>query len=359
MTLRLVIEARWLNAGPATAAGPVPARRAYAVRVEGKGHCGWGEAAPMTAFGTEDEAACGDLLRRCAAMSWLFDEAKEGRGFWDEAAELVLDRHPAARFAIEGACVDRAARIAGVPLSAWLADSPGFAPGQYETRVDSHQVVPDGSVPATLPRGLHWKVKVGARAPADERAALDALRRATGGELRLRLDANGAFTDVATAAAHLLALGLSDVDWVEQPLRPGRLDLWADLARRVPTPLVPDEEVSGPATLQATLDSVVRLPSQGSRTVVLKPHRIGGPVRAVAWAKRCVDRGVVPCVTHFMDGPIGRRTAIHLAAAVDRLLRAEGQGAGVHGLKVPGWGHAPLVAGGPGIGPEDLVESEP
>lgn len=279
-----------------------------------------GEAAPMPAFGTEDLGACERALSAAVRVPWMADGSH--RRHWVRQSRSA----PAARWALRCADLELCAVREGTTPSRLL--HPRAA-----ERVDSHVLVPDGPVPPTLPRGWTWKVKVGAAPVDEERRRLDDLRAATGGELRLRLDANGAWMDPEAAFDHLHALGTDDVEWIEQPLAPGRLDLWAPLAMRLGVAFAADEEITGHSTLPGLAGHAA--------VAVLKPHRLGGPARCLALARRGAALGLRPCVTHFLEGPWGRRMAAHTAAAVDAACPAEAPLR--HGLLTPTWQGPPWL----------------
>ena len=132
-----------------------------------------------------------------------------------------------------------------------------------------------------------FKVKL-AGDRARDRAKLAALA-ALEGPLRLRVDANNLWPDVADAATFLRGLE-TRLFAVEEPLAPaGRVDDLARLADLLATPIVVDESVTTAAAAAA-------LPMPAARWIVnLRVSKMGGVRRslAVIAAARAAGLGVI------------------------------------------------------------------
>jgi len=143
-------------------------------------------------------------------------------------------------------------------------------------------------------------VKVGARGLDADIERLRAVRRAVGGDVSLRADANGAW-DRETAREAVERLAPLDLAYLEQPLPADDLDGAAALRTvgercryrhrpRSPVPIALDESLATRG-LDAVLDA------DAADAVVLKPMALGGPDRALAAARRAREAGVEPVVT--------------------------------------------------------------
>ena len=301
-----------------TARGAIDRREGFLVRIDGDPP-GLGEATPLPGW-TEPLADCGDAL----------DSALSGGGAFDSVAAEDLDpatladldglpearASPAARHAVELALLDRAARIAHRPLYRQLGGA------RRVTTVPVNAIVGDGDVDATVAasraaveRGVGaLKVKVGARPVEADVERVAAVREAVGARVELRVDANGAWSPEAAAAA-IGALAELDVALVEQPLPPDALEATAALrGRGVDVAL---DESLGRYPLDAILDA------DAADVVVLKPMVLGGVGRCERLADRARAESLDVVVTTTVDGAVARAGAVHLAAALD-LDRAGG-----------------------------------
>ncbi len=238
---------------------------------------GRGDAAPLPELGTE-------TLEECLA---------ELRAATPEA----LPRAPAARCALEQALLDIQAQRAGIPLARLLQSR---APLQ----VPASALLAAGSMPELAREAQRAaaegfgtvKLKVGFD---DDYARAAVVRDAVGAQVKLRLDANGAWT-AEEALRKLRELSPLGVELCEQPT--------PDLAGLdgCPVPVAADEMLaSDPEGALAR-----------ARILVLKPMLLGGLSAALELAQRAHARGLSLIVTTSLEGPVGRAGAAHLAAAV-------------------------------------------
>jgi len=170
-----------------------------------------------------------------------------------------------------------------------------------------------------LARGTtRLKLKIGLSTAAD----LEAVRRVralVGERVELRVDANRAY---APEEAERLARGLADLGVLalEEPLA-GRD--WAALRRlreQTGLPVILDENVLSLDDLQAALDA------RALDVLNLKLTRVGGPRRALAYARLCAERGVEVAVGCSEELGVGMAAILHTAAALPALHSVEGVG---------------------------------
>jgi len=260
-----------------TAHGTFEFRDGFVVLAHEGGLVGRGEAAPLPELGTETLERCGAELLRASAHR--------------------LPQTPAARHAVELALLDLRAQREGVPLAALLDSravrevpcsallSAGTMP---ELAREAQRAVAEGF--ATL------KLKVGLD---DDFARAAVVRDAVGSRVKLRLDANCAWT-MAQALRRLEELSSLDIELCEQPT--------ADLVglRGGPVAIAADELVAQDP--QAALER--------ADVLVLKPMLLGGLMPALELGRAAIARGLRVVVTTSLDGAIGRAGAAHLAAAL-------------------------------------------
>lgn len=295
--------ARPLNTG----AGAISARTVFLVRIESDGVVGVGEAAPLPWAGTE-------TVEQCAAALQMFVETSVGDGLPPNVLRAVTRGCPAAVHGWEQARADWTARRNGVRLAELWASAPA-ASVAVNALVDGVA----GAVAAVEAGFRTLKLKA---TSVDLAAAV----RAAVGDVRLRIDANGAWGDEAEEM--LTALAPLGLEYVEQPFLAGSPEAdarrFAEL-RGCGVPLAADESVTGVAAAEVLAPHV--------DVLVLKPMRLRGfeGARAIAGIAREQDADVV--VTGFLGSAVERAGALHLAAALDSLVpearrRAHGLGAG-------------------------------
>lgn len=314
---------------------------------------GFGEAAPWVGFGTESIANAESTLR---AVLGLLEGGALEPGHWPPDLAAELQAAPPARTAIEGALWDLAARRAGRPLAAYLASHVGACAGDALRRVPVSALLvaiePDALREAAIrARAAGYraaKLKLGSATLAQDVARMRAAREGLGPEVRLRGDANGAWS-VAEAFEALEAIASCDVEYVEQPVAAGDVAGLAELRRSAAVRIAADESA---ASEQGLLDV---LAAEAADVVVLKPAALGGPARALELAAQARRAGACVVFTHLFESAVGARHVLHCAAAW-------GDPQGIHGLQTAGlftvdvaepvacedgWAHVPDA---PGLG---------
>lgn len=297
-----------LRSPVATARGTIFERSGVVVVLRDDHGCwGRGEAAPLPGWSTieADEAAA--QLR-----AWADSTAGAGRVAPIDALA------PEVAAAADTAWRSLEAAAAGVPLWRALGAASGVV------RVASLVV---GSSPATLADHVSAELATGARVLKtklgmdDDAERLRALADVVDADVRLRLDANGAWNvDEAAERLVMIAEVLGDrVEFVEDPVT-GIDDLERLAARRVPggPALAADEAIRDPG-------DAARVSAAGSvEVVVVKPPLVGGIGPTLAIAAEARIHGVDVVVSSLYDGPVGLGAWLHLAAALP--------GARAHGL---------------------------
>jgi L-Ala-D/L-Glu epimerase len=312
------------------------------------GGFGLGEVTPLPEFGTETFASAQEAL-----ASLRLGPAPRTVEALPLAYSLPAGA-PATRAGVEMAFLDLLARQKGVALGRLLGASDVHA---VEVNALLAQQTPHGAsleASAAVAAGFRTlKVKVGTAPERLDTERLWAVRDAVGPTVRLRVDANGAWTEAEARVrlAPLVALGL---EYVEQPVLPEDI---AGLRRlRALLPVAADEALGRKDALAALLDGEE---GPAADVLVLKLPVLGGLLPALHLARRAQVLGVGAVVTSAMDGAVGRAAGAHLALALGGPL-AHGLATGLLLLEDPG--AVPLVSGalaltdapGLGIAPEAL-----
>lgn len=436
-----------------SARGTRTERRGWLVEVRAAGLCGYGDCAPLPEAGTEGVAAAEARLRRWQAQlpgHSLADLLDLGRQDPYGAASVKPSRYPlgassnaasgdttgassspasgdttdtsstaasanatgsssgalfadlgrtsptpAARFALESALSDLAARLAGVPLRQWLTSRAGDAVPVNATLGTLRDQTPARIVTACQAGYQVLKLKVGLDAPETELAHLRELATHLPPGASLRLDANGAW-DYDQAARLIARLNDLPIESLEEPLKVPDWRSLASLQALARFPLALDESLHQDpgnilgrtglpidrllAAAQAVLSSntasagllaglsVDRLLAAGAppvRRLVLKPAAVGGLRRTLFLARKAADLGLEIVLTSLIESAAGLWPSLQLAAALSSSL--------AQGLATASWlardlGRVPDPRGGyillgqdPGSGfvPTRLGKSDP
>jgi len=304
-----------------TARGVIHEREMVLLRLRSDaGFDGLGEAVPLALRGdkplatVEDEIA--DAASRLAGLN--LKEASEDPLAFAVATmlELSISKRisPAATAAVECALFDAVAKAVGVPLWKLLKAPEAKA-------VEVNATLSAGAPAAVAVRAAQWakegyatvKLKLGAG--TDDVGMVEAVRKAVGPDVRIRVDANEAW-DARLAADVLKLLEPFDVELCEQPV--GGLRAMARVAKEVSIPLAADESVVSEADAH-------RAVQRGScKYATTKLSKVGGigPARQIA-------RIIPTYLSSALDGPVGIAAAGHAA----QVLRADGTDPGIaHGL---------------------------
>ena len=260
-----------------TSHGVRDVREGFLVLAHEDGLLGRGDAAPLPELGTETLSECLAQLQRSR-----FD---------------ALPEAPAARCAVEQALLDLEAQRAGIPLARLLErDAPLEVPASALLTSDAMPELAREANRAAADGFGTLKLKVGMY---DDYARAAVVRDAAGPEIRIRLDANGAW-DATAALRKLRELAPLEIELCEQPT--------ADLRglEASPVPVAADEMMA--TDLEGALER--------ARIVVLKPMLLGGLRRALRIAWRAHERGLRIVITTSLESAVGRAGAAHLAAAV-------------------------------------------
>jgi len=316
-----------------TAHGRLKERRGWLLELEtDSGERGWGDACPfpglpepggvVSGFGMESWSLCGERLASLAAS--LLGESIDARDALLDACEAAAPDAPGARFAIDCALHELAARAESCSVAELLARGLGTrAQASLEVNALVSGARPEAMVAQA--RELQaagfqtFKLKVGADSPETDLQRVTMLREALGSESRIRLDANGAWTP-ARASSMLRALAPLDIELIEQPVAAHAIDDLARLRRAGQIRVAADESLADPAGARALI-------AMGAADlVVLKPGALGGLRPAASLARAATEAGLDFFVTSLLDSALGVVAATHLAAALPSAGLAHGLG---------------------------------
>jgi L-Ala-D/L-Glu epimerase len=298
--VRLELERRTLRfSSPMQSSyGVVAERELLIVALSDDGVVGYGEAAPLEAYdgvSTERVERVLESYRPVLARSWDMNGAQV-----IEACRGVEDL-PAALAAIDLALWDRAGRRAGKPVAALISDDPAPRVEVNATLSALDRAGAAEQAAKAVQDGFGClKLKVGV---GDDAGRVAATRAAAGPRVKLRLDANGAWS-VEEAVRAIDALSPAGLELVEEPTH--GLQAIREVRERVAVRVAIDETAAEPGALGSGV----------ADAVCLKISRCGGIAGLLAAATLVRAYGGEVYLASTLDGPLGVAAAVHAAAAL-------------------------------------------
>ncbi len=300
---------------------------AVIVRITGvDGVRGYGEALPRPYVTGEDVTSMVAALKS-RIPEVLACKFASGRDVLDQVRGLVSGWSPpqisnnsviawnATMCAMELALLDWAFKRSGQSLSAWLA--PARAQVGYTGVIDATDPETAGMMARRYAeaRFARIKVKVGI---ADDLSRLEAVRRAAGDRVAIRVDANGAW-DAATAVKALEALRAFDIEAVEQPVSSHDIEGMRRVREESGIPVVADESL---VTMQ---DAETLVREKVCDVFNVRVSKCGGLLASKAIA----DFGLSAGLQVQIGAQVGETSLLsaagrHLAAHLPQLESAEG-----------------------------------
>lgn len=341
-----------------TAADSYVERHGILVAMETSGVVGWGEALPVPGWFHGDASSVEKSLHK-----WLEDTADNEPSRYEQ--DGPLPNHAVAAAAVDCARLDVAGRRTGVPLFRLLTKSSSPLIDQArggEPKILVNALIGVGSAREAANRAAQAaedgfstvKVKVAADHISQDVERLDAIRRAAGPDMRIRLDANqGWNADEAPDA--IARLAEFDIEYIEEPC--ASLKTIGTMRHTTPIPLYLDEHVRTATNAHQVIMSGF------ADGIVLKPASLGTLSTSVQLAERAHHAEMGVTVTNVLDSGIGTLAAMHVAAAINAPLNACGFATGELFSAAPL--QPPPVDGGmvrvpttPGLGAQPELSSE-
>lgn len=273
---------------------------------------GYGEATPIQGFHTESlQEACDSLGRY---LPVLLREKKWSTEEKIEKFQLAFPAAVTALSAIDTALCDLASKQRGCSVATLLA-------GQFHTSVlpavrvnsllqaqDTQEIVREAG--DSYREGFRtFKIKVGVQPVRQDFERISAVRESLGEDVKIRLDANQAWTLEEADSAFEILSSLS-IEYLEQPLSAQDLPGAALLRKNHTILLAADEAACSVDDIQTILQN------QAADIIILKPAATGGPHLSMRMGLAAA-KYTIPCVTTtLMDGAVGRAMATHVAAAL-------------------------------------------
>jgi o-succinylbenzoate synthase len=267
------------------------------------GHVCYGEVAPLADFSEETYEQARVVLASLDVSAVLKNEVDNELAAITQYCES-LELLPSVRHGVEQLFLDGLSQDAGVSVAQCL--NPESA-----TQVETAHLAADAvSALAAVDRGFRTiKLKVGYQEAAEDLRRVEAVRKAVGEGVNIRLDANGAWTP-GWAIDVLKRMAPYRIECVEQPVEADDIDGLAWVCEGSPIPVAADESVRTAAQVINVLEK------RAAKIVVLKPMFCGGPILTYSLGRLAQERGVKVMITTALDSAIGRASALHVAAAL-------------------------------------------
>lgn len=290
---------------------------------EGEEHAvGWGEASPLKGLSSDFSE---DYEKRLKAvldhLEGLDIPESLDLGF---IAANTPEEMPSVRFGVETALLDL-----------WHGGTRAIIPGSFAQgtqRIPINGLVWMGDetfmqqqIDEKLKAGFNTiKMKVGAIDFQTELSLLEKLRdRYTAQELTLRVDANGAFTE-ADVFEKLEQLAALEIHSIEQPVKPGQLELMQKVCAESLLPVALDEELIG---VHARVLRQELLESIDPDFIILKPSLLGGIQACESWIELAESLDIGWWVTSMLESNIGLNAIAQFTAQYEPVL-PQGLGTG-------------------------------
>ena len=258
---------------------------------------GVGDAAPLRGFSNES-------LKEVHYSLEGFHQAVEGENIEvDDLIQLAVVHTldiPAARFALESAIYDLAAKTARLPLAKYL--NPNALSSIKVNGITGRNSPEDGF--------QIIKVKVGFRNLFDEIENLVELTQAFGKDVKFRLDANGAF-DLVRAIRFCKEMEAFNIDYIEQPLPKEELVDMAELRYHTEIPIAVDESLTDLNSAEKIIDE------QAVDVFIIKPMVSGGFTDCEKIINLARVENIRTVITTSLESVVGRTACLHLAAAYE------------------------------------------
>lgn len=307
-----------------SADGNVNDRRGWILALEdGSGRMGLGDAAPFPGFGLETHASAGAGLK--VAMARLVGMSRDG--FAAVIADLPnlapVAAAPTARAAIDCALHDLMAQEEGLPLARYLGGARTLL--EVPANVTIPRVPPDRAAEMgrrAVNAGFGTlKLKVGGARHTEDLERLRVLRDAVGPDVRIRVDANQAWS-VDEAIEALRALAIYHLEYAEQPVAADDIEGLARVRQSSPIPIAADETVRDVQGAEAILYR------SAADILILKPMALGGLRQARSVLNVAIQGDMPVVVTSLLESVVGRTAAVHFAASLGETAYAHGLATG-------------------------------
>lgn len=280
------------------------------------GSVGYGEAPPTGAVTGDTTGAILGALRDHIIKTIVGREVDALEELLQDVNRCVV-KNTSAKAAVDMALWDLYGQLCGLPVCKLLGSSRRQIVTDITISVNDPEEMARDALDA-VGRGYETlKIKVGAN-PALDVERLKAVRRAVGGGVGIRIDANQAWKpkQAVSLLNQMQEQGL-EIELVEQPVHAHDLEGMQYVTQRSYVPVLADESVFSP-------EDAVKIMQMGAADLInIKLMKCGGLYNALKIASAAEIYGVECMIGCMLEAKISVNAAAHLACARNIITRVD------------------------------------
>ncbi|MGN0779547.1 MAG: dipeptide epimerase [Aristaeellaceae bacterium] len=280
------------------------------------GHVGYGEAPPTGAITGDTTGAIIGALRDHIIPRLLGQEVEAFEPLMQQLDAAVV-HNTSAKAAMDIALYDLYGQLLGVPVYRLLGASRRQITTDMTISVNAPEEMARDTLVA-LQRGYDTlKIKVGVD-PALDVARLTAVRQAAGPDVRLRIDANQAWSpkQAVRLLNQMQERGLN-IELVEQPVKGRDFEGLRYVTAHADVPVMADESVFSAA------DALTIMQMGAADLINIKLMKCGGLHNALKIAAAAEVYGVACMIGCMLEAKVSVNAAVHLACAKSIITRVD------------------------------------
>lgn len=280
------------------------------------GQVGFGEAPPTAVITGDTKGSIRCAIEEFIAPSLIGMDVENIDGIMAKLHSCIL-KNTSAKAAVDMAIYDLYAKTNGKPLYKVLGGRKTEIETDLTISVNPIEEMVSDSLKAVEQGFRILKVKVGKEGLKDV-ARIEAIRKAVGPDIRLRVDANQGWTakDSVRIIRAMEDRGL-DIDLVEQPVKAHDFAGMQFVTSQVSTPILADESVF------SAEDAIHLIQGRAADLINIKLMKTGGIYEALKICSIAEIYGVECMIGCMLESKIAVSAAAHLAAAKGVITRAD------------------------------------
>lgn len=280
------------------------------------GQQGFGEAPPTAVITGDTKGSIRCAIEEFIAPSLIGRDIEDLDGIMQALHSCIL-KNTSAKAAVDMAVYDLYAKNLGKPLYQVLGGRRSRIETDLTISVNPVEEMVADSRKAAAQGFRVLKIKVGKEGLKDV-ARIEAIRKAVGPEVKLRVDANQGWTagDAVRIIRAMEDKGL-DIDLVEQPVKAHDFTGMQYVTANVTTPVLADESVF------SAEDAIRLIQGRAADLINIKLMKTGGIYEALKICAIAETFGVECMIGCMLESKIAVSAAAHLAAAKGIITRAD------------------------------------
>lgn len=272
------------------------------------GITGYGEATPDQHVTGETWESTYSLLVHQLAPLAIGENPFQIERIHEKMADMVYGC-PAAKAAIDIACYDIMGKATNQPVYNLLGGRYYESlPVPYVVSILDPEAMAKEAADAIRQGYQSIKIKVGTN-PVMDVKRIQAVRKAIGESMQLRVDANQGWRNRATTMWVLEQVREANIDWIEQPVIADDITALAEIRRQTHIPVMIDEGVHGDREMRETITK------QAADKLNIKLMKCGGIYPALRLVAQAEMAGMECQVGSMVESAVASAAGAHLCAA--------------------------------------------